>query len=76
MTEREQRLRTLAHEYLGYINLMAMPDLSAADRQYLSAQRTIVHDELIAITGLARPFDMAGYCADLLAGRCRAVIAQ
>ena len=74
MTDKEQRLHTLAHEYLNYIQLMAMPDIQPEDHSHLSAQRTIVHDELIALTGLARPFDMATYCADLLSGRAQPVV--
>lgn len=71
--EREQRLFDLAREYLNYVSLMQRTDLRDEDRQYLSSQRTIVHDELIALTGLARPFNMAEYCADLLGGRRRAI---
>lgn len=76
MNEREQRLHDLAREYLNYVGLMQSPDLRAEDRQYLSSQRTIVHDELIALTGLARPFDMAQYCRDLLGDRARPIFAE
>ena len=75
MDDHDLRLRALAIEYVNYCNLMATPDLSPEDRHYLSSQRTIVHDELIAMTGLARPFDMKSYCADLVAGRARAIFA-
>jgi len=75
MNQQEQRLIDLARDYLNYIALMAMPDIRSEDWRYLSAQRTIVHDELIALTGLARPFDMARYCHDLLAGRSRPIFA-
>ena len=73
MSEQEQRLFDLAREYLNYISLMTLPDIGEYDYQYLSSQRSIVHDELIDLTGLARPFDMIGYCQNLITGRARPI---
>jgi hypothetical protein len=76
MSDCEQRLHELAREYLGYVSLMQTTDLRDDDRRYLSSQRTVVHDQLIELTGLARPFNMVEYCSDLLGGRRRAVFAD
>lgn len=75
MNEKEQRLMTLAQDYINTINLMAYTDITPEDRRTLSADRTILHDELIALTGKARPFDMKTYCANLLSGRARVILA-
>lgn len=61
-------LRTLAAEYLATIAAMKDTTLDAAERRELSSQRTNAHDALIAALGAeyARPFDMAGWCRELL----------
>lgn len=61
------RLRALAAEYLWYIDAMASGEYEEDARRTLSAQRAIVHDELIRLLGSGhdRPFDMAAYCRGL-----------
>ena len=61
-------IRTLAREYLDAIELARDTTLDAAARRALSSQRTNAHNALVAALGpeYARPFDMAGWCRELL----------
>lgn len=60
-------LRILARDYLWYITEMASGAHDADARRVLSAQRSLVHDELIRVLGddYARPFDMQAYARQL-----------
>lgn len=62
------RIRILAAEYVELVELMREGQF-ADDEEYrqLSSQRTLTHDELIRITGLADRKAMYGYCRQLLA---------
>lgn len=61
------RIRALAAEYLWYIDAMASGEYEEEERRTLSAQRSIVHDALIAALGPGhdRPFDMAALARSL-----------
>lgn len=65
------RIRALAAEYLWYIDAMASGEYEGDARRTLSAQRSIVHNELIAALGegYERPFDMAALARQLTNGR-------
>jgi hypothetical protein len=62
----QTRMRTLAEEYIALVDAMRQGQYSdAAERQILSSQRSVVHDQLIALIGLTdRP------AMDAFAARC------
>lgn len=60
------RIRALAREYITYVEVMRDSALSSEEYQHLSAQRTLVHNELIDLTGIEKRASMYGYCKDLL----------
>lgn len=66
--ERSARIRALAEEYVTLVDLMRQGQY-ADDTEWrvLSSQRSLVHDELIALTGLVERSAMYGYCRELLA---------
>jgi hypothetical protein len=41
----------------------------------MSSDRTLVHDELLSLTGMTRRDDMYRYCRDLLSTKARTDIA-
>ena len=49
--EREGRLRALAEEYCQLVEQMRSGQYDGDGYRALSSQRTVVHDELIALTG-------------------------
>ena len=61
-------LSSLAREYLNWIDLARSTEHDADTRRYLSAQRGLAHDALIAALGpdYAHPFDMERYCRVVL----------
>jgi hypothetical protein len=66
--ETTARLRTLAEEYVGYVEAMRGGQYADSDEyQRWSADRTLVHDELLRLTGMTRRDDMYRYCCNLLA---------
>jgi hypothetical protein len=66
--EIEARLRALAEEYVTYVEMMRGGQYTDSDEyQRMSADRTLVHDELLRLTGMTRRDDMYGYCRALLA---------
>lgn len=66
-TDEHQRLLALAGEYVELVEAMR-EGRYADDEEYrqLSSQRTVVHDELIQLTGLEERPAMYGYCRRLL----------
>lgn len=63
-----ERIRVLAEEYVGFVEMMRggqYADMS--EYQRLSADRTLVHDELLQLTGMTRNDDMYRDCKALLA---------
>ena len=66
--ETKARLRSLAEEYTVFVDMMRSGRYADSDEyQRLSADRTLVHDELLRITGMTRRNDMYSFCRDLLA---------
>lgn len=63
------RIRALAEEYVALVEQMREGRYDD-DKEYrtLSSQRSLVHDELIALTGLADRKAMYTYCREFLAG--------
>jgi hypothetical protein len=62
------RLRLIAEEYVSYVEAMRGGQYADTDEyQRMSADRTLVHDELLRLTGMTRRDDMYGYCRGLLA---------
>jgi hypothetical protein len=62
------RVRALAEEYVALVEQMREGRYDG-DEEYhiLSGQRGLVHDELIALTGLADRKAMYAYCREFLA---------
>lgn len=67
-SEAAQRLRTLAAEYATLVEQMGEGRYDG-DEEYrtLSSQRGLVHDELIALTGITDRKAMYAYCREMLA---------
>jgi hypothetical protein len=63
------RLRALAEEYTVLVDAMRSGQYDGAEYQRLSADRTLVHDELLQHTGMTRRDDMYAFCRDVLANR-------
>lgn len=62
------RLRSLAEEYTVFVEMMRSGQYADSDEwQRLSADRTLVHDELLRMTGMTRRDDMYRYCKTVLA---------
>lgn len=67
-TETTGRLRTLAEEYIALVEAMRGGQYTDMDEYArLSADRTLVHDELLQLTGMTRKDDMYSHCKALLA---------
>lgn len=66
-TDENQRLLVLASEYVELVEAMR-EGRYADDEEWrqLSSQRTVVHDELIQLTGLEERPAMYGYCRQVL----------
>ena len=64
----QSRIRALAAEYVELVDLMRAGQ-HADDEEYrtLSSQRSLVHDDLITLTGVTERPAMYGYCRALLA---------
>lgn len=64
------RIHTLAAEYVELVDQMrgGQYDDDEAYR-HLSSQRTLIHDELIQLTGVTERKAMYRYCRELLRGR-------
>lgn len=63
-----ERIRALAEEYVGFVEMMRGGQYADMDEyQRLSADRTLVHDELLQLTGMTRNDDMYRHCKSLLA---------
>jgi hypothetical protein len=76
MNDTDARIDTLCHEYLAYIQMTDSGFLTADERREVSAQRTIVHDELLLMTGLTREnTHMPAWTRQRLAGRILALLA-
>jgi hypothetical protein len=69
-TQTHGRLVALAEEYVGYVEAMRTGQF-ADDEEWrrLSSERTLVHDELLQMTGMTRKDDMYVFCRNLLADR-------
>ena len=66
--ETKARLRTLAEEYVTFVEGMRNGQYADSDEwQQLSSARMLVHDELLRLTGMTRCDDMYRYCRELLA---------
>lgn len=66
--EEAARIRVLAAEYVELVDMMRNGQYADAEEyRALSSQRTLVHDELIRMTGLTERKAMYGYCRALLA---------
>lgn len=66
--ETTARLRALAEEYVTFVDMMRGGQYADMDEyQRLSADRTLVHDELLRLTGMTRHDDMYRYCKALVA---------
>ena len=66
--EMAARLHTLAEEYVSYVEMMRGGQYAdMTEYQRLSADRTLVHDELLRILDKDRSFDMYRHCKALLA---------
>ncbi|KPV50813.1 hypothetical protein SE17_24735 [Kouleothrix aurantiaca] len=64
----QARLRTLAEEYVALVEAMHGGQYADMDEYArLSADRTLVHDELLQLTGMTRSDDMYRHCKALLA---------
>jgi len=69
-SEQTAHLRSLAEEYVALADTMRGGQYADSDEyQRLSADRTLVHDELLRITGMTRRDDMYGCCRNLLMPR-------
>lgn len=68
--DERSRLLALAGEYVDLVQRMRGGAFeSDQERQVLSSERTLVHDDLLALTGRTRAdTDMYAYCRALLAG--------
>ena len=65
--EQTGRLRTLAEEYVTLVEAMRAGQYADSDEwQRMSSDRTLVHDELLRLTGMTRRDDMYRYCRELL----------
>lgn len=65
--ETKAHLRTLAEEYVTLVEAMRGGQYADSDEwQRLSADRTLVHDELLQLTGMTRRDDMYAFCRNLL----------
>lgn len=68
--ETTSRLYTLAAEYVSFVDMMRGGQYADSDEwQRLSADRTLVHDELLRLTGMTRRDDMYRHCRTLLEQR-------
>lgn len=64
------RIAALAEDYVTLVDAMRGGQYADEDEyRTMSGQRTVVHDELIWLTGIDDRPAMYGYCRDLLAGR-------
>ena len=64
------RLRTLAKEYVTLVEAMRGGQYTDSEEwQRLSADRTLVHDELLQLAGVTRRDDMYAFCREVLANR-------
>ncbi|HEU5013355.1 MAG TPA: hypothetical protein VFT66_12525 [Roseiflexaceae bacterium] len=74
--EQTGRLRALAEEYVTLVEAMRGGQYADSDEwQRMSSDRTLVHDELLSLTGMTRRDDMYRYCRDLLSTKARTDIA-
>lgn len=65
--ETESRALALAAEYWQIVDAMRSGEYDGSEEhRELSAQRTVLHDELIALTGVTDRKAMYGHCRDLL----------
>jgi hypothetical protein len=65
--ELQRRLETLAGEYVTLVEAMRQGQYADDEEwQRLSADRTLVHDELLAPRGVTRGDDMYAHCRELL----------
>lgn len=63
------RTRALAEEYVSLVDAMRGGHYADADEwRQLGSQRTLVHDELIALTGVAERSRMYAHCRAILRG--------
>ena len=68
MNGQTARLQALAEEYVAYVDAMRGGQYADSDEwQRLSSERTLVHDELLQLTGMTRRDDMYAYCRAVLA---------
>jgi hypothetical protein len=66
-SEQAAHLRSLAEEYVTLVDAMRSGQYADMDEyQRLSADRTLVHDELLRLTEMTRKNDMYRYCKTLL----------
>lgn len=66
--ETTARLHTLAEEYVSFVDMMRGGQYADSDEYLrLSADRTLVHDELLLLTGMTRRDDMYRFCRASLA---------
>lgn len=68
-TEIEKYMKSLASDYLFYIDAMTTSRAYTTDElRVIASQRSLCHDELIRVLGdaYARPFDMRAHCRQLL----------
>lgn len=67
-SQTQARLLILAEEYVSYVEAMRTGQF-ADDEEWrtLSSERTLVHDELLRMTGMTRKDDMYLFCKNLLA---------
>lgn len=67
--EHAARVRTLAEEYVALVEAMRSGQYADSEEWHrLSSERMLVHDELIALTGVSDRSKMYRYCRELLAG--------
>jgi hypothetical protein len=65
-----QRLQTLAAEYVDLVDAMREGrHVGEEEWRQLSSARTVVHDELIALTGITERRLMYTHCRAVLAAR-------
>lgn len=63
----QKRLELLASEYIALVEAMREGRYADSDEwQRLSADRSLAHDELLALTGMTRKDDMYAHCRELL----------
>lgn len=61
------RIATLAAEYVAFVDAMRGGQYTDEEEyRILSSQRTLVHDELIRLTGVTERSAMYGYCRRVL----------